>query len=62
MSTQKPLRVVSRKIPACWLLELDTASWAELMTAVSIAIDATSKDEPDRAARLRTLRSQISKG
>lgn len=54
-------RVKSRRTLNGWILELDSQSWADVMSALSIAIDATSKDDSDRAATFRTLRSALSR-
>ena len=53
----KPQCVKSRKTLDGWALELDNASWAELMTGLSIAIDYADQE---RAARLRSLRTALS--
>lgn len=55
-----------RKTRAGWNIQLDNAAWAELMTGLSIAIDvcdgrSATAIERDRAARLRALRSALSK-
>ncbi len=47
-------------------IHLDPASWADLMGALSIAIEVIERSglpaERERAARLRALRSELSKG
>ncbi len=55
-----------RKTARGWNLQLDNETWAELMTGLSIAIDvcdgrSATTVERDRAARLRALRSALSK-
>jgi hypothetical protein len=58
--------VKSKIVPGGWVLELDDQSWAELMTAVSIAIETCERNdlptERVRAARLRKMCSELSRG
>lgn len=59
MINEQKQRVKTRRTPAGFIIEIDPASWAEMMTALSIAIDAT-RNEPERAASLRKLRTALS--
>lgn len=45
MSDARERRVKSKIVPGGWVLELDDQSWAELMTAVSIAIETCEKND-----------------
>ena len=66
MSDVRERRVKSKIVPSGRVLELDDQSWAELMTAVSIAFETCEKNdlptEQVRAARLRKMRSELSRG
>lgn len=60
-SEQKPRRIKARIVPDGWAIEIDDQSWAEMMTALSIAIETCQRDgDQDRANSLRKLRSALS--
>lgn len=58
-------RVPSRKKPGGWQIDLGDASWADMMTALALAIDVCDRDglpaAQERAARFRALRTSRSK-
>lgn len=57
---QKPRRVKARTLPDGWSIEMDHQTWAEIMTAISIAIDTCERgDDLDRAKNLRALRNTL---
>jgi hypothetical protein len=60
---QEPRTIQVRKTPRGWNVQLDSASWAELMTGLSIAIESCEQGlDVEWAEKLRALRSAISKG
>ena len=63
MSTteQKPRCVKSRRTFNGWIIEMDSQSWADLMSGLSIAIDAC-RDDLDRARPFKALRTALSRG
>lgn len=59
INQQQKLRVKTTWTKDGYRVEMDTASWAELMVALGIAIDHSDQE---RAASLRKLRSALSRG
>ena len=54
-------RIQARKTTDGWQISLDDTSWANVMSALSIAIEA-SASYPEQQATFRTLRTLLSRG
>jgi hypothetical protein len=64
MSSEQAGHIQARKTPGGWRLELDNLAWAQIMTALSIAIETCDQVRSDagtaRAAVFKELRSAMS--